>query len=114
MRVHCSTCRTNPLDNLLQEQFHKGHGVPYCYTGSRSWIWANTSSRVASNDETLIETQEVSGKIMVSIVDGDDMAKITKMKEAMVDEFEIKDLGNVKYFLGMEVGRSKERISISQ
>ena len=31
----------------------------------------------------------------------------------MGDEFEIKDLGNLKYFLGMGVARSKEGISIS-
>ncbi|KAL0554274.1 hypothetical protein IC582_008191 [Cucumis melo] len=32
----------------------------------------------------------------------------------MGDEFEIKDLGNLKYFLRMEVTRSKEDISVSQ
>ena len=32
----------------------------------------------------------------------------------MGDEFEIKNLGNLKYFLGMEVARSREGISISQ
>lgn len=99
------------------------------YVNSRSLfaIWNNesvvqqvttfVSSKVSLKDTQIthcLQKKSVSGKIMVSIVDGDDMAKITKMKEAMVDEFEIEDLGNVKYFLGMEVGRSKERISISQ
>ncbi|KAA0055698.1 putative mitochondrial protein [Cucumis melo var. makuwa] len=32
----------------------------------------------------------------------------------MGDEFEIKDLGNLKYFLGIKVARSKEDISVSQ
>ena len=44
----------------------------------------------------------------------DDTAKITRLKRKMGDEFEIKNLRNLKYFLGMEVVRSREVISVSQ
>ena len=35
----------------------------------------------------------------------DDIAEITQLKKKLGDEFEIKELGNLKYFLGMEVAR---------
>ena len=60
------------------------------------------------------------GKIAVLIVyiddivlPGDDTVEIVQLKK-MGDEFEIEDLGNLKYFLGMEVAKSKEGISLSQ
>ncbi|XP_039014014.1 uncharacterized protein LOC120143865 [Hibiscus syriacus] len=40
--------------------------------------------------------------------------KKLKVKEFLSAEFELKDLGNLKYFLGMEVARSETCISISQ
>ena len=46
------------------------------------------------------------------VFSGDDTAEITRLKKKMVDEFEIKDLGNVKYF-GIEVARSGEGISLT-
>ena len=36
------------------------------------------------------------------------------LKEVMAREFEIKDLGTLKYFLGMEVACSKRVIVVSQ
>ncbi|TYK21727.1 putative mitochondrial protein [Cucumis melo var. makuwa] len=39
---------------------------------------------------------------------GDDIAKNVHLKRKMGDKFEIKGLGNMKYFLGIEVARSKE------
>ena len=48
------------------------------------------------------------------VLSGDDIVKITKLKKKMSDEFEIKDLGNLMYFLRMEVARSREGIFVSQ
>ena len=37
------------------------------------------------------------------ILTGDNVEEILKLKRFLAKEFEIKDLGNIKYFLGMEV-----------
>ena len=39
---------------------------------------------------------------------GDDDEEIDKLKNILEKEFEINDLGNLKYFLGMEIARSKQ------
>ncbi|KAL0546054.1 hypothetical protein IC582_015959 [Cucumis melo] len=72
-------------------------------------------------DHTLFTKVSKTGKIAILIVyvddivlTEDDQTEISQLKQKMGDEFEIKDLGNLKYFLGMEVARSKEGISVSQ
>ena len=46
------------------------------------------------------------------ILTGDDEKEMDS--KFLAKEFEIKDLGNLKYFLGMEVARSRKGISVSQ
>lgn len=48
------------------------------------------------------------------IVTGDDVEEIKMLKLQLSKEFEIKDLGRLKYFLGIEVAHSKAGIFISQ
>ena len=48
------------------------------------------------------------------IITGDDSEEIEHLKKNLAIEFEIKDLGALKYFLGVEVLRSKERIFINK
>ncbi|CAM8893378.1 unnamed protein product [Rhodiola kirilowii] len=48
------------------------------------------------------------------IITGDDSEEIEALKTYLSKEFEMKDLGKLKYFLGIEVARSKKGISLSQ
>ncbi len=51
---------------------------------------------------------------MWMVVIGDDKEEIAHLKQCLVEEFEIKDLGTLRYFLGIEVARSDKMIFISQ
>ncbi|XP_028127083.1 uncharacterized protein LOC114323622 [Camellia sinensis] len=45
---------------------------------------------------------------------GDNVEEVPRLKEYLANEFEIKDLGSLKYFLGIEVAQSKDGIFICQ
>jgi hypothetical protein len=45
---------------------------------------------------------------------GNNLEQIQKFKKHLGDQFKLKDLGNLKYFLGIEVARSKKGIFLSQ
>jgi len=48
------------------------------------------------------------------IITGDDIDEMKALKQRLKEEFKVKDLGIMRYFLGMEVARSKEGMIISQ
>ena len=57
--------------------------------------------------------------ILIGYVDNiiltcDDQEKIARLRKNLAQEFEVKNLGALKYFLGMEVARSKKGIMVSQ
>ncbi|XP_057962167.1 uncharacterized mitochondrial protein AtMg00810-like [Malania oleifera] len=45
---------------------------------------------------------------------GDDNEEMGRLKKVLATKFEVKDLGQMRYFLRMEVARSKKGISVSQ
>ena len=72
-------------------------------------------------DHTLFIKYSKKGKITIIIIyvddiilTGDNEYEISNLKKFLAQEFEIKDLGNLKYFLGMEVARSRKGIIVSQ
>ena len=71
-------------------------------------------------DITLFVKHSLGGKTYILIVyvkdiivTRNDYSKMRYLKEVFAKEFEIKDLGNLRYFLGMEVARSKDGILVS-
>ena len=48
------------------------------------------------------------------IITANDIKEIKALKEYLSKEFEMKDLGSLKYFLGIKVSRSGNRIFLSQ
>lgn len=65
--------------------------------------------------------QHLDGKVTILIVYVDDIiitgnneAETERLKNKLATEFEIKDLGLLRYFLGMEVVRNRSGITISQ
>lgn len=72
-------------------------------------------------DHTLFTRFSNCGKIAVLIGYADDIilteegvVEMERLKKSLAKEFDIKDLGALKYFLGMEVVRSKKGIVVSQ
>jgi hypothetical protein len=73
------------------------------------------------SDHTLFVKRTSGDKVVVLLVyvddiilTGNDTTGIEDVKKRLAEEFEIKDLGVLKYFLGMEVARSKEGMVVSQ
>ena len=48
------------------------------------------------------------------ILTGDNILELACLKKRLAEEFEIKDLGPLRYFLGMEIARNKYGIFVSQ
>lgn len=71
---------------------------------------------------TLFVKHYVNGKITiiivyvdVIIVTRDDIQEMENIKLTMAKEFEVKDFGALRYFLGMKIARSKKKtIFVSQ
>ena len=72
-----------------------------------------------SNYSVFYRNSNSGGILLVAYVDdiviiGSDSKGISSLKSFLHNQFNIKDLGTLKYFLGVEVMRSKQRILLSQ
>lgn len=68
------------------------------------FFWRNAKGRIAI---LIVYVDDI-------ILTRDDIEEMNRLKKNLTKEFEIKDLGSLKYFWGMEIARSKERIAFRQ
>ncbi|RVW36141.1 Retrovirus-related Pol polyprotein from transposon RE1 [Vitis vinifera] len=81
----------------------------------------NQGYQQGQSDHTMFFKQSNDGRMIILIVyiddiilTGDDTGEVERLKKVLATEFEVKDLAQMRYFLGMEVARSRKGISISQ
>ena len=74
-----------------------------------------------SNSDHTLFIKHKEGKVTAIIVyvddmvmTGDDPCEMKALQEYLATKFEMKDLGQLKYFLGIEVARSKHGVLLSQ
>ena len=48
------------------------------------------------------------------VITGNDVVEMDRLQRQLASEFEMKDLGELKYFLGIEVARGREGIYLCQ
>ena len=86
---------------------------PRAWFGRFSKAVRHHGYKQAQADHTLFyKRQPTRITILIVYVDdivltGDDKKEIQGIKEKLAAEFELKDLGSLRYFLGMEVARNK-------
>ncbi|XP_070665139.1 uncharacterized mitochondrial protein AtMg00810-like [Malus domestica] len=71
-------------------------------------------------DSSLFVRSSIAGKLVVLIyvddliITGDNISEIKMLKQSLLQKFSIKDLGPLKYFLGIEVATSSKGLFLNQ
>ena len=93
---------------------------------SKAWfdrfvkVIKNQGYQQRHSDHIMFFKQSNDGRMTILIVYvddivliGDNTGEVERLKNVLATEFEVKDLGQMQYFLGMEVARSRKGINIS-
>lgn len=104
----------------LQRALYGFKQSPRAWFGRFSLAMRKYGFQQSNSDHTLFLKHQ-SGKVTALIVYVDDMIitgydaeEISRLQEQLSTKFEMKNLGGLKYFLGIEVSRSRQGIFLSQ
>lgn len=105
----------------LQKALYGLKQSPRAWFGRFNKFIVKLGYKQCQSDHTMFVKFRTKEKIAILIVyvddiilTGNDKEELVELKGHMAKEFEIKDLGPLRYFLGMEVARSRKGIVISQ
>ncbi|CAL8168114.1 unnamed protein product [Prunus armeniaca] len=94
--------------------------LPRAWFGQFTMAMKNNGFKQCNSDHTLF-LKHWKGKVTTliiyvddMIITGNDKQEISQLQDYLATEFEMKDLGGLKYFLGIEVARSQQGIFLSQ
>nr|KYP62611.1 Retrovirus-related Pol polyprotein from transposon TNT 1-94 [Cajanus cajan] len=106
---------------LLKKALYGLKQSPRAWFGRFTKAMVSLGYRQSQRDHTLFIKHFSIGKLTLllvyvddMIIAGDDETKNLALKDKLATQFEMKDLGKLKYFLGIEVAYSKNGIFISQ
>jgi hypothetical protein len=104
----------------LQRALYELKQSPRAWFGRFSVVMKKYGYKPSNSDHTLFLKHRL-GKVIAliiyvddMIITGDDIEEISQLQKKLATKFEMKDLEGLKYFLGIEVARSKQGIFISQ
>ena len=93
---------------------------PYAWFGKFSKAIETFGMQKSKSDRSVFYKNSSYGIILLVVyvddivITGSDSKGILSLKSFLHNQFHIKDLGMLKYFLGVEVMKSKQRILLSQ
>ncbi|CAL2227071.1 unnamed protein product [Prunus armeniaca] len=104
----------------LRKALYELKQSPRAWFGRFTMTMKNNGFKQCNSDHTLF-LKHRKGKVTAliiyvddMIITGNDKQEISQLQDYLTIEFEMKDLGGLKYFLGIEVTRSQQGIFLSQ
>ncbi|CAL9008167.1 unnamed protein product, partial [Prunus brigantina] len=120
--IHISTKVSEALKDpkWLRKALYGLKQSPRAWFGRFTMAMKNNGFKQCNSDHTLF-LKHRKGKVTAliiyvddMIITGNDKQEISQLQDYLATEFEMKDLGGLKYFLGIEVARSQQGIFLSQ
>ena len=93
---------------------------PRAWFGKFSEVVKNFGMKQCQVDHSVFSYDSKAGKILLVVyvddivITGSDKLGIDKLKVFLQNHFQTKGLGTLKYFLGIEVARSKQGVNLCQ